>query len=163
MLSARVDSSLTAAGTKSNGSEEMQTILDSDGFVEAIKAFDGFGSATLLEPFEWEVAGRTGTTMKAINEYWTSKQRQAHSLHEISYRACYKPQLPQFFIERLSEEGDVVYDPFNPSMRASWLGCPNKMDPKNTWKIITIILRITSPLYGYRLTYFLSQDLLYPK
>ena len=112
MLSARVDSSLTAAGTKSNGSEEMQTILDSDGFVEAIKAFDGFGSATLLEPFEWEVAGRTGTTMKAINEYWTSKQRQAHSLHEISYRACFKPQLPAFFISRLTDLGDGVYDPF---------------------------------------------------
>jgi len=33
-------------------------------------------------------------------------------LHEISYRACYKPQLPRFFIERLSEPGDAVYDPF---------------------------------------------------
>ena len=24
-----------------------------------------------------------------VNEYWTSGQRQAHNLHEISYRACF--------------------------------------------------------------------------
>lgn len=48
-----------------------------------------------------------------INEYWTAKQRQAHSLHEVSYRACFKPQLPRFFIERLTKIGDVVYDPFS--------------------------------------------------
>lgn len=47
-----------------------------------------------------------------LNEFWTSKQRQANSLHEISYRACFKPQLPRFFIERLTQPGDVVYDPF---------------------------------------------------
>ncbi len=47
------------------------------------------------------------------NEYWTSKQRQAHSVHEVSYRACFKPQLPRFFIERLTKIGDVVYDPFS--------------------------------------------------
>ena len=47
-----------------------------------------------------------------INEFWTARQRQAHSLHEISYRACFKPQLPRFFIERLSQPNEVVYDPF---------------------------------------------------
>ena len=47
-----------------------------------------------------------------VNEFWTSKQRAASSLHEISYRACFKPQLPRFFISRLTEKGDVVYDPF---------------------------------------------------
>jgi DNA modification methylase len=47
-----------------------------------------------------------------VNEFWTSRQRAAHSLHEVSYRACFKPQLPRFFIERLSEPGSVVYDPF---------------------------------------------------
>src|SRR5437667_8418892 len=46
------------------------------------------------------------------NEFWTSKQRAASSLHEISYRACFKPQLPRFFIERLTAANDVVYDPF---------------------------------------------------
>ena len=47
-----------------------------------------------------------------VNEFWTSKQRAAHSLHEVSYRACFKPQLPRFFIDRFTEPGDVVYDPF---------------------------------------------------
>ena len=46
-------------------------------------------------------------------EFWTAKQRQAARLHEISYRACFKPQLPAFFIERLSQPGDTVYDPFS--------------------------------------------------
>ncbi len=47
------------------------------------------------------------------NEFWTSQQRQASSIHEISYRACFKPQLPAYFIERLTHEGDIVYDPFS--------------------------------------------------
>lgn len=47
-----------------------------------------------------------------INEFWTAKQRDASSLHEVSYRACFKPQLPRFFIDRLTVEGDTVYDPF---------------------------------------------------
>jgi hypothetical protein len=46
------------------------------------------------------------------NEFWTSKQRQANSIHEISYRACFKPQLPRFFINLLTKPGDIVYDPF---------------------------------------------------
>lgn len=49
---------------------------------------------------------------KFVNEFWTAKQRQANSIHEISYRACYKPQLPRFFIDIFTEEGNVVYDPF---------------------------------------------------
>ncbi|MBI4669927.1 MAG: site-specific DNA-methyltransferase [Elusimicrobia bacterium] len=48
-----------------------------------------------------------------INEYWTSKQRQADPLHEITYRACFKPQLPRFFIELLTKKDDIVYDPFS--------------------------------------------------
>jgi DNA methylase len=47
-----------------------------------------------------------------VNEFWTSKQRAASSLHEISYRACFKPQLPRFFIERLTTAQDTIYDPF---------------------------------------------------
>ncbi|RMF59983.1 MAG: site-specific DNA-methyltransferase [Calditrichaeota bacterium] len=48
-----------------------------------------------------------------INEYWTSRQRQASPLHEIAYRACFKPQLPRFFIQLLTKPGEVVYDPFS--------------------------------------------------
>jgi hypothetical protein len=46
-------------------------------------------------------------------ELWTSRQRQASPIHEISYRACFKPQLPAWFIDRLTRDGDVVYDPFS--------------------------------------------------
>ena len=46
-------------------------------------------------------------------ELWTSRQRQACSIHEVSYRACFKPQLPAYFIDRLSDEGDAIYDPFS--------------------------------------------------
>jgi len=48
-----------------------------------------------------------------FNEFWTNRQRQASSIHEISYRACFKPQLPHLFIQLLTKIGDVVYDPFS--------------------------------------------------
>ncbi len=50
---------------------------------------------------------------KVTGEFWTSRQRQASSLHEISYRACFKPQLPRFFISLVTKKGDTVYDPFS--------------------------------------------------
>lgn len=60
-----------------------------------------------------EVHTAPGPTTRFINEYWTAKQRQACSLHEVSYRACFKPQLPRFFIEKLTSKGGMVYDPFS--------------------------------------------------
>ena len=55
-----------------------------------------------------------GTVIPVIEgEFWTSRQRGSHSLHEISYRACFKPELPGFFIELLSKRGDTIYDPFS--------------------------------------------------
>lgn len=47
-----------------------------------------------------------------VGEFWTSGQRQGSNLHEVSYRACFKPQLPEYFIERFSEPNDLIYDPF---------------------------------------------------
>lgn len=47
-----------------------------------------------------------------VNEYWTSGQRQGHSLHEISYRGCFKAELPRFFTHLLSSHEDLVFDPF---------------------------------------------------
>jgi hypothetical protein len=47
------------------------------------------------------------------NEFWTAGQRRAAPIHEVSYRACFKPQLPRFFIDLLTNEGDCVYDPFS--------------------------------------------------
>ncbi len=62
-----------------------------------------------------EAAGGNGAVLAVptfTNEFWTSRQRAANALHEVSYRACFKPQLPRFFIERLTVPGDRVHDPF---------------------------------------------------
>jgi hypothetical protein len=55
----------------------------------------------------------TYTVPRFSAEFWSARQRSGSSLHEISYRACFKPQLPQFFISALTQPGDVVYDPFS--------------------------------------------------
>ena len=78
-----------------------------------LRAFREFGQATRM--IQIEGRAKSGPQIRVpgyVNEFWTSKQRAASSLHEISYRACFKPQLPRFFIERLTKPGDIVYDPF---------------------------------------------------
>ena len=77
-----------------------------------LREFRWHGRATSV--FPTTIAGGAGTNAVEtfVNEFWTSRQRAAHSLHEVSYRACFKPQLPSFFIERLTRTGDAVYDPF---------------------------------------------------
>ncbi|MBP1929094.1 hypothetical protein J2741_001641 [Methanolinea mesophila] len=79
-----------------------------------------------LQKFRLSDTGRTGpgtrtdyleiggeTVPRFTNEFWTPAQRKASSLQEISYRACFKPQLPRFFINLLTRPGDRVYDPFS--------------------------------------------------
>jgi DNA methylase len=74
-----------------------------------LERFHAFGTPTDVS----RLAAGSGETIPVFtNEFWTSRQRAASSLHEISYRACFKPQLPRFFIERLTQPGDLVYDPF---------------------------------------------------
>ena len=73
-------------------------------FINLVQEFREFGQPS--------TEFREGEIPYLINEFWTSGQRQAHSIHEVSYRACFKPQLPEFFIERLTNSGDAVYDPF---------------------------------------------------
>jgi hypothetical protein len=73
-------------------------------FVDVVRTFSQFGQAS--------VAVLDGGVNYLINEFWTGRQRQAHSIHEVSYRACFKPQLPEFFITRLTKRNDAVYDPF---------------------------------------------------
>ena len=82
--------------------------LSHEEFLGDIEAFDEFYKETVVLEFpdpDFDIP-------VYVNEFWTSKQRAAHSLHEVSYRACFKPQLPRFFVERLTSPGDVVYDPF---------------------------------------------------
>lgn len=83
--------------------------LSPETFCRFIKKFDLFGKAS-MESFT--ALGSGERVPVYVNEYWTARQRQGHSLHEVSYRACFKPQLPRFFIDLLTRPGDTVYDPF---------------------------------------------------
>lgn len=92
--------------------------------VHQLAAFQSAGRATAVDRL---VCARTGVELPVfVNEFWTSRQRAAARLHEISYRACFKPQLPRFFIERLTAPGASVYDPFagrgTTLVEAAWLG-----------------------------------------
>ena len=73
-------------------------------FVDLVRTFSEFGQPSAVV--------QDGAINYLINEFWTAGQRQAHSIHEVSYRACFKPQLPEFFIKRLTKRADAVYDPF---------------------------------------------------
>lgn len=78
--------------------------LSSAEFLDTLRRFEAFGAAT-----EETI---TDGLRYLVNEFWTAGQRRAHSIHEISYRACFKPQLPGFFIDRLTVPGESVLDPF---------------------------------------------------
>lgn len=78
-----------------------------DDYLEEFIAADG--TPTVRD----EVTCGGVTVPRYANEFWTARQRQASSIHEVSYRACFKPQLPRFFIARFTRPGDLVYDPFS--------------------------------------------------
>src|SRR2546428_4579515 len=77
-----------------------------------LREFRWDGRATSVFATTARVDDRTISVDTFVNEFWASRQRAAHSLHEVSYRACFKPQLPRFFTDRLTRAGDTVYDPF---------------------------------------------------
>ena len=78
-----------------------------------LKSFQEFGTKTQTRPLLVQDSNCSSLEVPVyVNEFWTARQRQANSLHEVSYRACFKPQLPRFFVERLTAPGDIVYDPF---------------------------------------------------
>ena len=83
---------------------DQQDISSIDQFKAELAGWTQFGTPTAISDYK-------GVPVYT-NEFWTSKQRAAHSLHEVSYRACFKPQLPHFFISRLTQKNDYVFDPF---------------------------------------------------
>ncbi len=83
-------------------------VAESAALCAELEAFAEFGARS--QRSELPVAGHRVPMF--VNEFWTASQRAAHRLHEVSYRACFKPQLPRFFVRRLTRPGDVVYDPF---------------------------------------------------
>lgn len=86
---------------------------DTASFVSELRDFKWEGKETVEDNANVLHEGLSVRVPLLLNEFWTSRQRAAHSLHEISYRACFKPQLPRFFIERLTLPGQTVYDPFS--------------------------------------------------
>ena len=88
------------------------TVSGVTSFEDDIRQFVWKGRPTDVEMTEADCDGLTVGVKTLTNEFWTSKQRAGNSLHEISYRACFKPQLVDFFVQRLTEPGDLVYDPF---------------------------------------------------
>jgi hypothetical protein len=80
---------------------------------ELIRHLALFVSAGGADTIPDEVTFGSCRVRRFTNEFWTSRQRQAAPIHEISYRACFKPQLPRFFIGLLTRKGDAVYDPFS--------------------------------------------------
>ncbi|MBY0267028.1 MAG: hypothetical protein K2W84_11490 [Burkholderiales bacterium] len=83
-------------------------------------------------------------------EFWTSKQRQANPLHEVSYRGCFKPQLPAYFIDRLSKPGDLIYDPFSgrgtTAVEAALMGRNVAANDINPLSAILTLPRLEVPL-----------------
>ncbi|MDB6066729.1 MAG: methylase domain protein [Pedosphaera sp.] len=80
--------------------------------VTELESFCKFGAPTRRMTASFHGSYGKAEVPILVNEFWTAKQRAASKLQEISYRACFKPQLPRFFIERLTKPGEVVYDPF---------------------------------------------------
>jgi tRNA G10 N-methylase Trm11 len=87
--------------------------VDLNAVIQDIVSFCEFGTQTkLIETVATTFGGEQLRVATHVNEFWTKKQRAANSLHEISYHGCFKPQLPRFCIQRLTQPGDIVYDPF---------------------------------------------------
>lgn len=81
-----------------------------DRFLTHLSGFTWKGRTTSIGAFRCSESDSSVPVF--ANEFWTSRQRAAHSLHEVSYRACFKPQLPRFFITSLTQRDQRVYDPF---------------------------------------------------
>jgi len=78
-----------------------------DEFLEELVAFNEFWHTDRVEPFPDSSAICTDVD----HEFWTAKQRAAHSLHEVSYLAVSSRSSP--LLHRAVPLGDdTVYDPF---------------------------------------------------
>ena len=91
---------------------------------QALLNTNQYGSATAKVV---ELMTPHGPIPQIFDEFWTAKQRQMHSLHYAnSYRASFKPELPDFFIKNFTKPGDTVGDPFGGRgttiLQASMLG-----------------------------------------
>ena len=121
-----------------------------DNFVDELADFDDFGARTeVVEVFSDD---NVSPHRHFVNEFWTHAQRAGHALHEISYRACFKPQLPEFFIDRLTNRSDSVYDPFmgrgTTPIQAALMGRHPVGNDANPMSIMMTRPRLETPTLG---------------
>ena len=121
-----------------------------DRFVDDLIDFDDFGART--EVVEAASDGHASPQRHFVNEFWTHAQRAGHALHEISYRACFKPQLPEFFINRLTSRSETVYDPFmgrgTTLIQAALMGRRPIGNDANPMSIMMTKPRLDTPILG---------------
>jgi hypothetical protein len=85
--------------------------MHSKDFKQHLAGFKGFVNGERTKCDDIVIGNKSYTAY--TNEFWTAQQRQGNALHEVSYRACFKPQLPAFFLHLFTQPNDLVYDPFN--------------------------------------------------
>lgn len=85
-----------------------------------------------------------------FGELWTARQRQMHPVHyTVSYRASFKPELPDFFMRRYlgNRKGATVLDPFGgrgtTTLQANLLGHRGIHNDRNPVSLYLIKARQT--------------------
>lgn len=85
------------------------------GMSKVDRLVEGLASGRLLKGIECRnfKGGEYGQIPVFEGVFWSTKQRAGNALHEVPYRASFKPALPEFFIGHLSQRGQTVLDPFS--------------------------------------------------
>lgn len=81
------------------------------GIIPLASARIQFNQTTTVTTKSYSNTKTTGIPVLS-GSFWTHRQRQSNAIHEVPYRACFKPELAAFFINQLSRPGDRIFDPF---------------------------------------------------
>ncbi|MDZ7711202.1 MAG: hypothetical protein U5K36_14965 [Roseovarius sp.] len=90
-------------------------VSTAEAFIADLESFADFGQPTARETVD-EIP-------YLINEFWTAGQRQSHSIHEVSYRACFKAQLPEVFYQPSDKAGRRGFRPVHGTRDNACSGC----------------------------------------
>ena len=86
--------------------------LTLDEFTGELEGWCRYGKETVVDEYD-------GVPV-FVNEFWTAKQRAAHSLHESLTGRVSSRNYRGSFITRLTVPGEVVFDPFMDAGRPCW-------------------------------------------
>lgn len=77
------------------------------------RAFNATSTRTEQQSLNSSLENESNFLHVYSGEHWTARQRQMHPVHyTVSYRASFKPELPDFFIQKYLSEKGRVFDPF---------------------------------------------------